>query len=198
MSETTSQEPTMEEILASIRRIISEDETPGDGEPDAAGETETEAVADLASPDPEPEPEVEVVAEVAAAPEAPAPLPDREPSPPQATIPELDEDDDLELTQKVETLGDLDVLEADAPPPAPAPVKDVASLVSDQVAAAAAASFGHLSANIGMPPSGHTLEDVVREMLRPLLQQWLDTHLPNIVQEAVQSEVERIARGRVR
>ena len=196
MSETTSQEPTMEEILASIRRIISEDDTPSGGEADAAGEAE--APSDEASPDPEPQAEAEVVAEVVAEPEAPAPLPDRDPPPPRAAIPELDEDDDLELTQKVETLGDLDVLEAEAPSPAPAPVKDVASLVSDQVAAAAAASFGHLSANIGMPPSGHTLEDVGREMLRPLLQQWLDTHLPNIVQEAVQSEVERIARGRVR
>ena len=196
MSETTSQEPTMEEILASIRRIISEDETPGDGEADAA--SETEAVADPASADPEPESVAEVVAEVVAAPEAPAAVADRDPAPPQAAIPQVDEDDDLELTQRVETLGDLDVLEADAPPPAPAPVKNVTSLVSEQVAAAAAASFGHLSANIGMPPSGHTLEDVVREMLRPLLQQWLDTHLPNIVQEAVQSEVERIARGRVR
>ena len=196
MSETTSQEPTMEEILASIRRIISEDDTPSGGEADAAAEAVVPS--DEASPDPEPEAEVEVVAEEAAVPEVAARVPDQDPPPPQAAIPELDEDDDLELTQKVETLGDLDVLESEATPQAPALVKDVASLVSDQVAAAAAASFGHLSANIGMPPSGHTLEDVVREMLRPLLQQWLDTHLPNIVQEAVQSEVERIARGRVR
>jgi cell pole-organizing protein PopZ len=38
----------------------------------------------------------------------------------------------------------------------------------------------------------------VRELLRPLLQQWLDENLPVIVQQAVESEVERIARGRVR
>ena len=49
-----------------------------------------------------------------------------------------------------------------------------------------------------MPASVRTLEDVVREMLRPLLQQWLDANLPGIVQEAVQAEVDRIARSRVR
>ncbi len=191
MSETTSQEPTMEEILASIRRIISEDDAPSGGEADAtADETEASALSDPEPLDPEPE------AEVAA--EAVTPVPVLDDPPPMALIPDVDDDDDLELTQKVETLGDLDVFEADEPQPAPVAVKEVVNLVSDQVAAAAAASFGHLSANIGMPPSGHTLEDVVREMLRPLLQQWLDSHLPTIVQEAVQTEVERIARGRVR
>jgi hypothetical protein len=49
-----------------------------------------------------------------------------------------------------------------------------------------------------MPKGDRTLEDVVRELLRPLLQQWLDQNLPGIVQQAVEAEVERIARGRVR
>jgi cell pole-organizing protein PopZ len=46
-----------------------------------------------------------------------------------------------------------------------------------------------------MPRDGRTLEDVTRELLRPLLKQWLDDHLPRIVQETVQAEVERISRG---
>jgi uncharacterized protein len=49
-----------------------------------------------------------------------------------------------------------------------------------------------------MPAEGRTLEDVVRELLRPLLKQWLDDNLPAIVETAVQAEVERIARSRVR
>ena len=49
-----------------------------------------------------------------------------------------------------------------------------------------------------MPKADRSLEDVVRELLRPLLQQWLDDNLPAIVQQAVEAEVERIARGRVR
>ncbi|TAJ69484.1 MAG: DUF2497 domain-containing protein [Phenylobacterium sp.] len=191
MSEQTSQEPTMEEILASIRRIISEDEAPAEG-------------AAAVPPEPEPAP-------VAA--EAPLPIPEPEPesAPAAAFTPEPQEEDDdgdLELTQKVETHGDLDFVAADpepaeapAPPPpmfeAPEPAP-AANLVSDHIAAAAAATFGQLSSSILMPAEGRTLEDVVREMLRPMLQQWLDTNLPGIVQEAVQAEVERIARGRVR
>jgi cell pole-organizing protein PopZ len=190
MSEQSSQEPTMEEILASIRRIISEDEAPAEGAAPAAPEPEPET-ARAEEPLPIPEPEPEPVA--AAAPPAPEPEPEGD-------------DDDLELTQRVETHGDLDFVEAPAapepepvaelPPPEPAPA--AANLVSDHVAAAAAATFGRLSANIGMPASDRTLEDVVRELLRPLLQQWLDDNLPAIVQQAVEAEVERIARGRVR
>jgi len=46
-----------------------------------------------------------------------------------------------------------------------------------------------------MPHDLRTLEDVVRELLRPLLKQWLDDHLPDIVEVQVQAEIERISRG---
>ena len=183
----------MEEILASIRRIISEDESPiGEGDPPAAEaaepappEPEPEGVAEAAAPPPEPEPEPE-----------PEPLAAPPPEPAALAPPAEDEDDDdLELTQKIETHGDLDVLAPSEPEPAPLPM---ATLVSEQVAAVTAASFDKLSATIAMPAAGRTLEDVVREMLRPMLQQWLDDNLPGIVQEAVQSEVDRISRSRVR
>jgi cell pole-organizing protein PopZ len=185
MSEQTSQEPTMEEILASIRRIISEDDAP------AADEAE---VAPAAAEEP---------AAMRAAEAEPQPQPVKtEPEPVAAAEPELApaiEEEALELTEKVETHGDLDVF---TPPPA-APVAEaesapVESLVSERAASAAASSFGQLSAAIGMPRDDRTLEDVVRELLRPLLQQWLDSNLPGIVQQAVEAEVERIARGRVR
>lgn len=179
MSDQTSQEPTMEEILASIRRIISEDEP---------------AAEDAAPAEAEPE-------EVAA--EAAIPLAPEEP---------LEEDDGvLELTERVETLGDLDVYSAPEPAPEPepipepvafapepAPVPPGEALVGDPAAAAAAMAFGKLSSSILMPAEGRTLEDVVRELLRPLLKQWLDDNLPGIVETTVQAEVERIARGRVR
>ena len=48
-----------------------------------------------------------------------------------------------------------------------------------------------------MPKDGRTLEDVVRELLRPLLKAWLDENLPSIVQATVAEEVERISRRRV-
>ena len=100
------------------------------------------------------------------------------------------------MTEKVETHGDLDVFTAPAAEPAAAAA--VGNLVSERVASAAASSFGALSAAITMPKGDRTLEDVVRELLRPLLQQWLDDNLPGIVQQAVEAEVERIARSRVR
>ncbi|THD58093.1 DUF2497 domain-containing protein [Phenylobacterium sp.] len=184
MSEQTSQEPTMEEILASIRRIISEDDAPAAEEAEAAPAEEPAAVA----PEPEPEPEPEPVAVAAPEPEVVAPEP--EPEPPA-------EEDALELTDKVETHGDLDVFPQAAAPAEPEP-RPIEALVSERAASAAASSFGALSAAIAMPQAGRTLEDVVRELLRPLLQQWLDENLPGIVQQAVQAEVERIARGRVR
>ncbi|HEX3888769.1 MAG TPA: DUF2497 domain-containing protein, partial [Phenylobacterium sp.] len=180
MSEQTSQEPTMEEILASIRRIISEDETPGGEEAEAAPAAEPVAEA---APEPEPEPEppaAEPEPVVAAAEPEPEPAAEEEP---------------LELTEKVETHGDLDVFTAPAAAEAPAPAPAEA-LVSAPAAAAAASAFGALSAAIAMPRGDRTLEDVVRELLRPLLQQWLDDNLPAIVQQSVEAEVERIARGR--
>src|SRR5262249_16395789 len=167
---------TMEEILASIRRIISEDETPAEeGEAAAAPAPAAEAA-------PEPEPPAPEPAPIRAAEPEPEPEPVAEP-----------EEQALEFTEKVETHGDLGV--AGPAEPAPAPLEP---LVSDPAAAAAASAFGALSAAIAMPRSDRTLEDVVRELLRPLLQQWLDDNLPGIVQQAVEAEVERIARGRVR
>lgn len=201
MAEQTSQEPTMEEILASIRRIISEDEAPASDVKEAApagdeGPAAEEAPAATA-PEPEPAPAPE--------PAQPAPQPVSAAPPPAQAEPEADEDDEpLELTEKVETVGDLDVYTPSEPPPSSRPVVEPPAtppgemLVSARAAEAAASAFGKLSQVVAMPAEGRTLEDVVRELLRPLLQQWLDDHLPAIVQEAVQAEVERIARTRVR
>ena len=175
MSDQSSQEPTMEEILASIRRIISEDDAP----------------AEAAAPAPEPEPALVEEA--------------------------LAEDDVLELTDPieppapVETMGDIDVYSPEpepepAPAPAPAPQPEpiqgfsrdevADNLVGDHAASLAATAFGSLSSALLMPKDGRTLEDVVRELLRPLLKEWLDQNLPRIVEAKVEEEVHRIARGR--
>ncbi len=71
-------------------------------------------------------------------------------------------------------------------------------LVGPEAAGLAASAFTRLSANIGIGNGDATLEQIVRELLRPMLKQWLDDNLPGIVQAAVDAEVERIARGRVR
>ncbi len=72
------------------------------------------------------------------------------------------------------------------------------NLVSEPSAFAAASAFSPLSEAIAMPAAGRTLEDLVRELLRPLLKSWLDENLPRIVEAKVAEEVERIARSRVR
>ena len=170
----------MEEILASIRRIISEDDAPAE-----AAEPEVHA-----EPEPEPEP----------APVAFAPEPEPEPAPVLA-----EDDDVLELTDKVrepeETHGDIDVFARDlAPTPPPvwrAPVEEE-PLIADHAADSAASAFGNLHRAVSMPADGKSLEDVVRELLRPLLKAWLDEHLPEIVQARVDAEVARIARTRGR
>ncbi len=187
MSDQSSQEPTMEEILASIRRIISEDDAPA--EP---------AAEEAPASDPEPEPE-----------------PLAEPEPAMEFAAEDDGEEVLELTDPIapepepepepplETVGDIDVY----PPPAePEPAPPSAqgfdrqeaadNLVGDQAASAAASAFGSLSSALLMPKDGRTLEDVVRELLRPLLKEWLDQNLPRIVETKVEEEVQRIARGR--
>jgi cell pole-organizing protein PopZ len=170
-----NQEPTMEEILASIRRIISEDDAPAE---------EEAAPAAVAAPLP-------VLDEPAA------------------------EDDILELTDRIDEpmdeevpldMNDLEVIEPFEPvfPPGPRveelpafePIAPDEHLVGAPAASSAASSFGALERSILMPAAGRTLEDVVREMLRPMLKAWLDENLPSIVEAQVSAEVERIARLR--
>lgn len=192
MSDQSSQEPTMEEILASIRRIISEDDAPAaDAAPEAAPSEEEAAVA--------------------AAPEPAAAQPEDE---------VLDLVDPIQTPPPAETHGDLDVFTA-APEPAavekptfepdpepvftaaPAPKLAPASfdepderLVGDHAVAAAASAFGSLTAAVAMPKDGRSLEDVTRELLRPLIKVWLDENLPRIVEAKVEEEVQRISRQR--
>ena len=91
------------------------------------------------------------------------------------------------------------------PKPQPAPVRDTGGrddaeggLVSSPSAFAAASAFGQLSAAVSGPSQGRTLEDLVTELLKPMLKEWLDQNLTAIVEAKVADEVERIARGRVR
>ncbi len=79
-----------------------------------------------------------------------------------------------------------------------------ANLVSATTSAAAIAAFRRLAAaaasetrvDSGPPlsPGGRTLEDVVRDALRPLLQAWLDEHLPGMVERLVLEEIQRLVR----
>jgi cell pole-organizing protein PopZ len=117
-------------------------------------------------------------------------------------------EDVLELTDRVdpdlepiEPLGmsDLEVIEPPARAEFPAdlpPLRDDEHLVGDPAAWSAASHFERLERGILMPPAGRTLEDVVRELLRPMMKAWLDENLPSIVEQQVAAEIERVARLR--
>ncbi len=173
----------MEEILASIRRIISEDE-PAEAEAEAAAEPE----AAPAAPAPAPEPALTAVAE---------------------DEPLVLDDDVLELTDRLDdpmesvdalSMSDLEVVAPspryEAPSPSYPPMSDDEHLVGQPASYSAALAFDALERSILMPAEGRTLEDVVREMLRPMLKAWLDENLPSIVEAQVSAEVQRIARQR--
>jgi cell pole-organizing protein PopZ len=183
MSEQAAQEPTMEEILASIRRIISEDDAPA---ADAA------PAAVHAAPEPAAEEEVleltDRYEEAAPAPAAVAPRP--APAP--------------------QSIGDIDAFEAPRqaapPPPAPEPRPEPRyeapafeayadePLVSPHVADRAASAFDGLAHSLLMPASGRSLEDVVKELLKPILRDWLDQNLTGIVETQVRAVAEDFAR----
>lgn len=147
----TQAEPSMEEILASIRRIISEDDAPP-----------AEPVLELNTP---------AVA-------APAPAPT---SPPAAS------DDD-----------DLLVFDKSAPPVAPIQhhtMPKAEAIVSEPVVSATAHAFTRLAGTLRLSDTeGQSLEGVVRELLRPMLRDWLEHNLPAIVEAKVEAELDRIAR----
>ncbi|MEO7564430.1 MAG: DUF2497 domain-containing protein [Sphingomicrobium sp.] len=86
-----------------------------------------------------------------------------------------------------------DVLELDQPV---APPADLGSpLLDDEVAGETRKSFDRLSnvaAAIPPPPATNPLEDMIREMLKPILKQWVDEHLPQIVNDQVRREISRI------
>ena len=229
------QEPTMEEILASIRRIIADD----DAKPSAAAATPPPAP----TPQPAPTPPHQ-----AAPPPLPPPPPAMPVRPPTAEPKALKQDSiDLmlaEVNNRVEptTLssgppdvldlsesmvapappkvtqedanfrtidGEPDVIfrdtEPEPPPPtatavpeAPRPAQQLAPerpLLSNATTAAVDSAFNTLAHTV-LVRNARTLDDLVREMLRPLLKSWLDDNLPGIVERLVKAEIERVSRGR--
>jgi cell pole-organizing protein PopZ len=103
-------------------------------------------------------------------------------APPPGSEGEGDEDDVLELDESMEAVT---VPPVDLGPPL---MEDEVADESRQRLEALAA----LAASAPPVPQANPLEELVREMLRPILKQWLDDHLPNIVDEHVKREIHRI------
>ena len=229
MSQTAKvQEPSMEEILASIRRIIADDDAskavkppdpaaanvppaaavaapprtglPPAPPPPAVANSQDDIDAMLANLDkPAAAPASEVL-DLTEAMAAPAPAADTGPA---ATFRTIDAASDVIFTDRAPDQPAepaLRIIEeprrpaAPPPAPAPAPVLD-RGLVSSSTMAAVDSAFNSL-ANTVIGANARTLEDLVKEMLRPMLKSWLDDNLPGLVDRIVRAEIERVSRGR--
>jgi cell pole-organizing protein PopZ len=246
------QEPSMEEILASIRRIIADDEAkPPIAEKTASPPAKPAAAAPAVKPVMNDIPPSNIAAAKVAAAKAatstaapPAPPPAK-PAPPPAPAATNSQDDIdamlagldevtseaeirpsqpeaevFELTdemalpdppqpsfQKVEPQDDLEFTEVGTAkaayrPPAfePPPFESPASpppqqILSRSTVSAVESAFNSL-ANTVLSNNARTLEDLVKEMLRPMLKSWLDDNLPGLVERIVKAEIERVSRGR--
>jgi cell pole-organizing protein PopZ len=192
-ADNAQREPTMEEILASIRRIISEDDKPMEegGDVLELQPAPVPPVMETKTPPPAPQP-----APAAAAPK-PAPRDAIFEEPPESA-------DDLILVEAEEDFDsdDLSFEEPAAPAAvAPSPVfrpepraaRMDDGLVGEPAAAMAAGALNKLLGSM-VVNTGNTLDDIVREMLKPMLKAWLDENLPAIVEAEVAREIERIRR----
>ena len=222
-----AQEPSMEEILASIRRIIADDDA-SKSAPRPEQPKPVARAAPNASPPPrilsEPPPPTALADELPAEPSVieafDEPPEDEEeaadildltesmttpsfnpvpPSPPQAAAPAPSVPPQF---RKIEGLTDVSFNESE-PKPAP-PVRNETpalrldsenGLLSRETSAAVDSAFNALAQTV-LVQNARTLEDLVREMLRPMLKSWLDDNLPGMVERLVRAEIERVARGR--
>ena len=220
-----SAEPSMEEILASIRRIIAD-------EPDGKEAVPKPAPAKAAAP----KPEVETMAKPAIEDEHIseddldklfAQSGDDDEDEPEMDVDDADDGDEPEVLDlaDVGTVDEAESLElveglkddeaevafaepvpepprrpeppkAEAPRARPEPEPEVEEpLVSAAASATVQSAFGQLSHTV-LAANGRTLDDLVKEMLRPMLHAWLDENLPVIVERLVRAEIERVSRGR--
>jgi cell pole-organizing protein PopZ len=229
-----SQEPSMEEILASIRRIIADDDAskspPKPAETPRAGAPSRSAAAQSVSlpaeePEPNPsaieadgedsavtglqDPDILDLTESMAAPDFTEP----EPMPQRASLEKIESrppSDDAESEPVVHDVLELDDEPgfAAAPVASPEPetidkqqrlgvpgVSERGQLLSGATTAAVDSAFNALAQTV-LVQNARTLEDLVREMLRPMLKTWLDDNLPGLVERLVRGEIERVARGR--
>jgi uncharacterized protein len=222
-----SSEPSMEEILASIRRIIADEP----GKTDAPQPPAPPPAANAVKPAPAPviEADDEEVMELKPK--------ERVKEPHFIADDPVDNDISFAETPTPKSQDDIDALMAAAmadeqpaqpapamiapvapapvapapiapPPPAPSiaagamrvepPVLQTLApaerLISPDADRAASAAFNSLTNTI-LTKNARTLDDLMQEMMRPMVKQWLDDNLPTVVERLVRAEIERVARG---
>ena len=207
----TEQDPSMEEILASIRRIISEDaavdDSPAEGDDlDNVLELtqmvqEDGSTVDLSQSEPTASSKAKSSSEPDTEPEA---EPDSETedgavaNPDSGSKAKADEDPEPEAAAEIE--GDPEL----KPEPESKPAPKGERLVSDASAEASVQSLSKLTAalepeensspGLRVGGAGRTVEDIVIELIQPMLREWLDNNLPSIVERLVKKEIRSLVR----
>ena len=233
-----SQEPSMEEILASIRRIISDDESAKPPPPRTADPVAQQAVSPTAENRPAIAPsrsagpapnsrlnEIDSGSRTGVLAANPQPVPSSASSPvpgapnPRSTLYDLAETMSVAGQQAadVSRTASRDAYsygERGEPAPMTRPQAQgifdpklesrsepkpeqrfEQRLVSPSTSAAVDQAFNSLSQTV-LVQNARTIEDLVKEMLRPMLKAWLDENLPGLVERLVRAEIERVTRGR--
>ena len=189
MTENQSeQEPSIEEILASIRQIISDDdeEVAADSEESAPEPEEEEAVADPIRH--ENNDVLELTEDDLAEEPEPAAVPDEEMEVEMVdSAPALPAKEDIDAD--LQAIREQAEVEKNTVP---------SEILSSAVQASAMSSLSKLTKGMPIERSrsydGVTLEDIVRELLHPMLREWMDDNLPRMVERIVQKELEKLAR----
>ena len=194
-------EPSMEEILASIRRIIADDETkPAEADPVSG---EAPIVEPAPANDPVASDSIAIDEDILDLGAEAALLPAAEVTQPLAEAAASDGDIDfMEPAQAEAAAAPIAPVREPAREPVapvqladnPVPSFDMAQLLSDQASSAVNSAFGHLAHTV-LTNNARTLEDLVKDMLKPMLKSWLDDNLPTMVERLVRAEIERVARG---
>jgi cell pole-organizing protein PopZ len=142
-------------------------------------------------PEPEPEPEVFELTDDMAVPDV---------APPQRSFQKVDPQDDLEFAESAASRA-VNRPPAYEPPAFEPQAFDQASsapagpILSKTTVSAVESAFNALAHTV-LSNNARTLEDLVKEMLRPMLKSWLDDNLPGLVERIVKAEIERVSRGR--
>lgn len=222
MNKPAAKEPSMDEILSSIRQIIADDDTSGGAAKPKAAEPEA----------PAPEEDVAALDEMSFdLPEETEAEDDGDAMPLSSEQIVADEDEDIAAEFDIPDMSDLDEAAAGGsddeeiepvvaddiafdeiaepaidPEPvnvsdaAPMPDPNLSSDIADELLqpateAAVKSAFSKLGM-MSIGADGLTLEAMLREMLKPMLKEWLDENLPATVERLVEKEIERLSRGR--
>ena len=184
-------EPSIEEILASIRRIISDDDASNPGSSEPAPPTATAEAKhgenDIGT----------ILAGFDAARNQPL-----DSAEPQVAADLIERGDGTQAKAPASNTIDHSANDEAAGSARPRPPREQRtmpmrdrSLLSPRTTAAVDNAFNSLSHTV-LTQNPRTVEDLVREMLRPMLKAWLDDNLPRLVERLVRAEIERFSRGR--